>query len=117
MQRTAAALFALVALVVPLTACGGDDDGGGGSVQAYCDLSNAGDGREDFPSDDELDEIADAAPDEIDDDIELVVDRIKEANDDPESAEEVFDDPEVTEALENIEAFETENCDAAEAEE
>ena len=116
MHRTLAALFALVALLFPLAACGGDDDGGG-SVQAYCDASKELDDQEEFPSDEQLDDLQDSAPDEISDDIELLVDRFREANDDPESAEEVFDDPEVTEAIGNVEAFEDENCEAADDEE
>ena len=115
MHRTFAALFALLVLLVPLAACGGDD--GGGSVQAYCDLSKELDDQEEFPDDDQLDELFDAAPDEISDDIELLVDKFREANDDPESAEQVFDDPEVTEAIGNVEAFEEESCEPADDEE
>ena len=109
MHRTLAALFALVALLVPLAACGGDDDGGG-SVQAYCDLVDEVNQQEDFPSDDQLEELVDAAPGEISDDIEFVADRLREANDNPETAEEVFEDSDFTDRLENIEAFEEENC-------
>ena len=109
MHRTLAVLLALVALLVPLAACGGDDDGGG-SVQAYCELSSELDDQEDFPSDEQLDDLLDSVPDEISDDMELLVDRFREANDDPAAAEEVFDDPDVTEAIGNVEAFEEENC-------
>ncbi|MGH2684034.1 MAG: hypothetical protein ACRDJP_01015 [Actinomycetota bacterium] len=109
MHRTLSALFALFALLTPLAACGGDDDGGG-SIQAYCDFSRSLDEQEDFPTDDQLDELSDTAPDEISDDVEFLVDRFREANDNPAEVEEVFQDEEVNEAIENVEAFEEENC-------
>ena len=110
MRRPLAALAALSALLIPLAACGGDDDGGGDSIQAYCDFSAGLDGQEDFPSDEQLDELIELAPDEISDDVDFVAGRFKEENDTPEDAGAVFDEPDIVERIERIEAFEQEQC-------
>jgi hypothetical protein len=115
MRRTSAIIAFLFALLLPLAACGGDDDGregadGGGDVQAYCEFSKSLDDQEDFPTNDQLDELSDLAPAEIADDINFVVDRFKDADSDEQAMIEMFDDPDVTERVENIEAFEEREC-------
>ena len=94
--------------VFGVAACGDDNDEG--DLATYCRLSAELDQQEDLPSDDQLDEIRDAAPSEIRDEVDVVVDSFKEANDDPENFEQVFDDPDFEEAITEIEAFEDENC-------
>ena len=106
--RKATVAVAAVVLVGSgaLAACGDDD---GDDVQAYCDLSAELDEQEGPPSDEQLDEISDLAPDEISEEIDFVVDRF---NEDGEAA---FEDPEVGERFVVIEGFETENCDGGDA--
>ena len=91
----AAAVFALSAL----SACGGGDD--------FCDVakdvqeSNPDPSMEDMA--DGLAEMADAAPDEIKDDIQ----RLSDAFDDPANA-----DPDaLTAAAANVSAYASKNCD------
>jgi len=102
------ATVALAALALAgsgaLVACGDDDDDGG-DLAAYCELSAELDEQETFPSDEQLDEIADLAPAEIADEADLAAERLQE------DGEEAFDDPEVEEAFISIEEFEGENCD------
>ena len=85
-----------------LVACGDDGD----DVEAYCELSAETDQQEEFPSDELLDDIAEAAPEEISEEAQFVVDRLKE------DGEAAFEDTEVLERFETIEEFEAENCDA-----
>lgn len=94
---------------------GGDDEDGGdeGAVnpefEEYCGIARELDEQEDFPSAEQLEAIRDAAPEEIGDEIDLVVEAFLagiEAGD-PAAA---FDDPEVAAAFEPIEAFDAENC-------
>ena len=93
-----------------LGGCGDDDDdgggggGGGSDVQAYCDLAAAAGQGEAGASEDQLDQLLEAAPDEIQDDVQTVVEAIQSGDAEAVSA------PEVTEASENITQFEQENC-------
>ena len=108
MNKQLMGAIAVAAFVV--VGCG--DDSGGGDVEAFCRLSAESDENEAIPSDEELDEIRDAAPGEIRDDVDVVIDAFQEI-DDPEDIEAVtalFDDEDVVEAIENIEEFEAENC-------
>lgn len=108
-----------IAGVLAVAGCGGDDGGGGGDVQAYCRLSQESEGSSGFPTDQELEEFRDAAPPEIRDDVDTLVDAFREVEDpdDPNAALALFEDEEVVEAIENIQAFEAENCEQAGAEE
>lgn len=102
-------LFAALApLMAVFVACGDD---GGGDVSTYCELSRESDQAE--IDDDQLDELADAAPSEISDEVQTAVDELKDNSD------EVFagESEEFNEAVEVIEEFEAENCgdDASDA--
>ena len=107
LRRPAAGLTTLVVL---LAGCSGDD---GRDVQAYCDMSREFDAQEDFPTPEQLDRLAEAAPEEIRGDVEFVVERFKTAIEtgDPAGA---FDNAEVEQRLEPIEAFEARECDSGE---
>lgn len=108
MRNWLVAGFTAFALLV--AGCGDDEDGG--DLAAYCDLTASFDDQESFPSDDQLDEVEDVAPEEIRDDVETFADAIREVDeDDPAAASALFDDEEVVTALGNIEQFEAENCD------
>ncbi len=72
----------------------------------YCGLAAELDNQEAFPSDEQLEELRAAAPDEIAAEINMVADAFIEA-DDPML---VFGDPEIAAALEPIDAFEAESC-------
>lgn len=103
-------------------ACGDDDDdaavdstetteaeAAAGESDEYCALAAELDEQEDFPSVEQLDALAEAAPEEIKENIDLVVGKFKEAIEagDPGAA---FADPEMEEAFGPIEEFETEQC-------
>ena len=99
--------IAIAAFVV--VGCGDDSEG---DVEAFCRLSAESDQSESIPSDEELEEIRDAAPGEIRDDVDVAIDAFQDIED-PEDIEEVtavFDDEEVVEAFDAIEEFEAENC-------
>jgi len=99
--RVLALVGALVAL--PLVGCGDD---GGGDVAEYCELSTESESAD--PTDEDvLNDLEDAAPDEIADEVETAVDEIRNNSD------EVFagESDEFNEAVEAIEEFEAENCD------
>ena len=133
-MKTTIAVFAGAA-VIALAGCGGDGD-----VEAFCDQANeaqalgadlaaplqSGDLDSAKQAIDEattkLDEVADAAPDEISDDIATVNDYVNNLNDavqDANSPEDLLklsqdlqaDAAEVTEAGNNVETYISENCD------
>jgi hypothetical protein len=83
----------------------GCGDDGGGDLEAYCEASEDTNGVEE-PSDEQLDALADNAPEEIADDVDLAVDQLKEFGVDifDEGSDEFF------EAIDRIRAFEDENC-------
>jgi hypothetical protein len=89
-------------LVLVVAACGDDDDGGTASAEAYCALAAELDQAEEQPSDAQLDEILEAAPEEIRDDLQVIIDAIQTGNFDDEAA--------IEEAESNLLAFEEENC-------
>lgn len=111
MRRWAAIGFVLMLVGA---ACG-SDDGGGGDVAAFCSLSAEFEEQSEFPSAEQLDEVVDAAPGEIRDDVETLADAFRSIEDDPEVAAEVFEDEEVLEAGERVEQFEEENCDGGDS--
>ena len=83
-----------------------DDDGGGGNAQTFCDL-NSDLGTGDDATDEQLDELADAAPDEIRDDAGAVIDNVKE-----EGVGNLPDD--LQDESDNVEAWTEDNCDGEE---
>ena len=102
-------MVALVA-VGGLTLAGcGDDGGGDGDVQAYCDLSAELNETEAVPTDEQLDALLASAPGEIRDDGQVVVDFLRGGGNPADLSEDV------TDALQEIEDFEAENCETAEA--
>lgn len=100
-------------------ACGlgeGDDEGEGEEATEveiapedaeYCAIAAELDAQEDFPTVEQLEGLREAAPEEIAEEINLVVEAFIAAGDDPFA---VFEDPEVEAAFGPIEAFEEESC-------
>jgi hypothetical protein len=72
----------------------------------YCAIAAELDAQEDFPSDEQLEELRAVAPDEIAEEINTVADALIEAED----PLLVFGDPVIGAAFEPIETFEAENC-------
>ncbi len=110
-HRRAATTVALLALLssVAVGGCGNDDDAAAGADDAYCELAVELDEQEDFPSAAQLEAYRDAAPEDISDSVDLVVNRFLEAieNGDPLTA---YSDPAVEGAFEPIETYEAEHC-------
>jgi len=75
--------------------------------EEYCAIAIELDQQEDFPSPEQLEEIRAAAPEEISDEIDTVVEAFQANEDDPFA---VFEDPAIEEAFGPIEAFEAERC-------
>lgn len=111
----------LLALALLASACGGDDVADGTDVdvsdiedsdaaataqdpQTYCEAAAALDEAEDAPTDEQFDELVQQAPDAIRADVQVVADRYAE------SGFDAFEQPEVQEAIANLEAWEAENC-------
>jgi hypothetical protein len=96
----------IVSLVVLGVAVGCGDDDRGDVVDAYCALGAQLDATQGFPSDEELDRIAEAAPSEIREDLQIVVDAFQD------KGEAVFDEEneELTEAIGEVEAYDAANC-------
>jgi uncharacterized Zn finger protein (UPF0148 family) len=107
--RSILAALGVVSLVAFGAACG-DDDGGGDDLAAYCAKVAEFEAMDEQPSDEELDEIIDLAPEEVRDDVSTLVEALK-ADEEPEGEE--LDT--VLEAEERITAFEEENCGTGEA--
>lgn len=105
-HRRSIALVAVVALV-GVSGCGDDDDGGD-DVAAYCAASAELDAEESFPTDEQLDEIAELAPDAISDEVETVVELFKE------EGEAAYQREDIEDLFAPVEEFEAENCDFAE---
>ena len=111
LPRAVVCALATPALALGLLACGDDDDtaagGGEGDVQEYCEFSASLDEGDSFPTDEQLEELRDLAPEEIADAVDTVVTQAVE------EGEAVFADESNTEffdALDEIEAYEGENC-------
>jgi len=100
-------------LAIGGAACGGDDDGGG-SAASFCEQARVLSESEADPTDveaiEQLRDATDAAPAEIRDDLEQLVDALEQFNDDPEAAEEIFADTELIEASENITQYLEDEC-------
>lgn len=99
MKRLMTGLVAAALLVPSLTACGGDSD--------FCDAA-----PQDIDTNDPaamqkaLEDIADEAPSEIKDDIDVVVEQLKMVEEDPAN----IDVEAVSTAVDNITTWEEENC-------
>ena len=99
---------AVAALAFTAVGCGDDDDDEtAASVKEYCEFSASLDEGDDLPTDDQLDELGDLAPEEIADAVEVVVDTVKEKGAD---AFEDEDDEEFFGAIDEIEAYEEREC-------
>ena len=109
MRLRRAGAMALAMTMVVAAGCGDDDEESGGDVEAYCEVARELNEQEDFPSAEQLEEIRDAAPAEIEAEIDLVVDAFLEGIEagDPAAA---FGDPEVEEAFGPIEEFDAAEC-------
>ena len=105
-------MLAAVAGVLSLAfgACGDDDDAASGDdAAAYCEIAAELDEQEDFPSAEQLEGLRDAAPEEISDEVDLVVEAFLQGIEDGDPGA-AFADPEVEEAFGPIETFEEETC-------
>ena len=110
MRKTVLAAFAAGALALT-GACAGDDANvdanieasaeDEGSVEEYCDMAAELDALDGTPSDEQLDEIVELAPEEIKDDVETLARSVKEQD---------FDDPETEAAGNRVEEWEADNC-------
>lgn len=121
MHRIVVSVFSAIVLLFAAAACGSD---GSGDAQAFCETVGALDaqdeGAEDsIPDVEELDELAANAPDEISDEVELLVEGFKQAaeleeSDDPDEAFAVIFglmlDPEFIAAMEDLEDYMIEEC-------
>jgi hypothetical protein len=117
--RLAVALAAGAALA--LTACGDDDDSSGGaSTEAFCEeieafATSVNESDDTFLAD--FERVADAAPDEISDEVNQMLEAFESLEalpDEPESEEQMAEMMELLEAIEEpadaVEAFGLENC-------
>lgn len=104
----------VTALALTAAACGDDgDDGGEGDVEAFCDNLRRIDDQEgsEFPTDEELRELVDDAPEEIRDAAEDVAEFAEEHRQELDEGDfTVLDDPEFSEAGERIDTFLREEC-------
>lgn len=110
MRRTTP-LLVLFPLAFALGACG--DDGGGGDA-AFCDVIEELEGV-DQPTVDDIEEAADAAPSELEDQMEILVDAARAfeefEEDGDESAFDDLDEEEFEQAAEDVEDFARDECD------
>lgn len=99
----------MAAGALALSACGG----GGDDVAAYCEQSDAlqasaGDsGQSGMPSAEQLQRVIDVAPDEIRDELQTLVSALEDMREGDTSG---LQDPEVQEAAQAVQSFESENC-------
>ncbi len=93
---------------------GGEDDGAAGDIDPafaeYCAASAALDESEEAPTPEQFEELRTLAPDEISEEADIVVDALIASDFDFGTT---FADPEVSAAVERIEAFEVESCGAS----
>jgi hypothetical protein len=105
MRRTTP-LLALLPLAFALGACG--DDGGGGD-EAFCAAVEDVEG-EDTPTVEQLEEIADSAPSEIEDDVELLLDFLRAFEEGGIEELEDFDEEELDDAGNAVAEFAEDEC-------
>ena len=104
---TMSRLLAASVLVLVATAGCGDDDDDTESVAEFCEHLTQFDGQGPFPSDEELDRIADSAPADIESDVDAAVAVLKE------QGEEAIGDPALGVHLDAIGEYRDANCEPA----
>lgn len=103
-SRSARVVTSVVAVVALLLAgCGNDDEGDEQSIVAYCELSRTLNEADREPTEEELDQLVQLAPDEIQDEVATLVQAVESGD---------FDDPEIAEADQALSSFEEEHCGA-----
>lgn len=102
-QRLPASVAVAAVLGLLVTGCPADDDPDEDTV-AYCAQSEELDDQDEPPTDAQLASLAAAAPEDIADDAQLLADRHAEVGAD------AFDEPEVVDAVERLEAWEADHC-------
>ncbi len=100
--------------VVIVSGCGGDDESSAaGDLQEYCRLAAETAESSTLPSAGRTDAFIDAAPPEIREDVEVIVDALNSVEDPDDVAALIaaFEEPEVVESIGRVEAFDAENCE------
>lgn len=92
----------LASVAIAGTACG--DDGVAANPRAFCDLARELDKQTHFPSADQLEDLTDAAPDPIAEEVELVADALVARG------EPALGEPDVEAAIAVIEGYEVKTC-------
>lgn len=103
--------WVILAATLALVAAGCDSGGGGGSIAEFCRIAQQLDDQEGEPSASQIDQVVDAAPGEIKDDVRTLAEAFERVGDDPEAAAELFSDENVIEAGTRVEEFQEENCE------
>jgi hypothetical protein len=75
----------------------------------YCEAARTINDQDEFPTDDQFQALRDTAPDEIRAEVEYVIDRINEAED-QQAVFALFGEPDVMSRMDVIDQFDTENC-------
>jgi hypothetical protein len=75
----------------------------------YCEAARTINEQDEFPTDDQFQALRDTAPDEIRAEVEYVIDRINEAED-QQAVFALFGEPDVMSRMDVIDQFDTENC-------
>lgn len=110
--------WVVLAATLALVAAGCDSGGGGGgSIAAFCRIVEQLDAQEGEPTEDQINDVVDAAPSEIKDDVRTLAEALERVGDDPEAAAELFSDEDLIEAGTRVEEFQEENCDGADEDE
>ena len=117
-MRTWMRVAAVAALVLtPLAACGDDDDdegtptnGASGELTAFCENAEEMDQQEDFPTAQQAREYEDLAPDELQDELDVVVPVFEDNDGDQVATLAAFAEDDVAEAIRALNVFETEQC-------
>ncbi|MCK0114139.1 hypothetical protein MWU75_18530 [Ornithinimicrobium sp. F0845] len=99
MKRVMTGVVAAALMVPALTACGGSDD--------FCEAAPQDiDTSDPAAMQEALEGIADQAPDEVRDDVDVIIEQLRLVEEDPAS----IDVDAVNTAVENLTTWEEENC-------
>lgn len=99
MKRKLTGLLAAALMVPTLAACGGNDD--------FCDAAPTDiDTNDPAAMQEALEDIADQAPDEVRDDIDVIIEQLRLVEEDPAN----IDVDAVNTAVNNLTEWEEENC-------